>query len=300
MIEPQSFLTDGFSATYTGGGTIDLINASIMGGNGKKSTLEYLTNVDNLIEGSGVIGGTSHGGHNGRRLSFTNEAAGVVDANAQGALILETGGQTVTNAGLIEATGDGVCIIKSAVNNTGPLEADGGTLMLEAAVTGSGTVAVAAGSIVITNAHAKETVTFTGQNGTLELDQSQTFSGAVDGFSLIGQTMLDLRDIGFVSPNEATYSGTAKSGVLTVTDGTHTAHIHLVGDYTGSTFVASSDGNGGVDIVDPRAQTPSVAHFAGAMATLGGPAGPLGGLNNVRGVHDIHQLFLVAPRAAIA
>jgi hypothetical protein len=300
-VESKSLLTaSGFSAAYTGGGTIDLVKASIQGGDGKKNTLGYLTNVDNLIEGSGVIGGTSHGGHNGRRLSFTNEAAGVVDANATSALILETGEQTITNAGLIEATSGGVCIIKSAVSNTGMLEANGGTLKLDGAVTGSGTVAVAAGSVVITNIHAREAVTFTGQGGTLELDQSQTYSGDVAGFSMTGQTTLDLRDIGFVSPNEATFSGTAKSGVLTVTDGTHTARIHLVGDYTGSTFVASGDGNGGVDIVDPSAQAPSAAHFVGAMAMLGGHGGSAGGLIDGRAIHDGHPLFMAGPRVSIA
>ena len=244
---------------FNGGGILNL-NGSVITGTDKKSGREYLTNTDNTIEGAGRIE---------FNLILKNDASGVIDADVKGKLTLAVWKLTISNAGLVEATGDGVCEIKSAVDNTGTLEAAGGTLKLVATVTGSGAVAVAAGSVVITNTRAKEAISFTGQSGTLELDQSQTYSGDVEGFSLTGQTTLDLRDIGFVSPNEATFSGTANSGVLTVTDGTHTAQITLLGDYTGSTFVASSDGKGGVDIVDASAQAPSVTHFAIAMATLG-------------------------------
>jgi phospholipase C len=48
-----------------------------------------------------------------------------------------------------------------------------------------------------------------------------------------------------------TYSGTASGGTLTVTDGSHTANIALLGNYTASTFVTSSDGHGGTNVVDP-------------------------------------------------
>ena len=86
------------------------------------------------------------------------------------------------------------------------------------------------------------------------------------GFSTTGGTSFDLRDIGFVSANEATFVGGSSGGVLTVTDGTHTAHITLLGDYTTSTFVASSDGSGGVIIVDPPRT--SATGFTQTMASM--------------------------------
>jgi hypothetical protein len=43
--------------------------------------------------------------------------------------------------------------------------------------------------------------------------------------------------------------------VLTVTDGTNTAHITLMGNYTASTFTVSSDGAGGTKVVDPTKAT---------------------------------------------
>jgi hypothetical protein len=41
-------------------------------------------------------------------------------------------------------------------------------------------------------------------------------------------------------------------GMLTVTDGTHTARITLKGNSLGSAFVASSDGSGGTDVIRPE------------------------------------------------
>jgi len=93
----------------------------------------------------------------------------------------------------------------------------------------------------------------------------------VVGFSTTGGTALDLGDIGFVSSTEATFAGTASGGVLTVTDGTHTAHIVLAGDYRASTFTASSDGHGGTIVVDPTvaAPTATIHRFVAAAASLG-------------------------------
>ena len=44
---------------------------------------------------------------------------------------------------------------------------------------------------------------------------------------------------------------TPTGGTLTVTDGTHTANIALLGNYLSSSWTLSSDGNGGTVVVDP-------------------------------------------------
>jgi hypothetical protein len=92
-------------------------------------------------------------------------------------------------------------------------------------------------------------VTFAGSTGTLQLDTPSSFSGTVAG--LTGQDTLDLRFINPSTVQTPTYVGNSSGGTLTVTDGTHTANIALVGNYLASTFVASSDGHGGTAIVDP-------------------------------------------------
>jgi hypothetical protein len=157
--------------------------------------------------------------------------------------------------------------IAGAVANAGLVEAVKSDLTVNGAVTGTGSAVINAGALAFGSSFS-EAVTFSSSTGELILAQSQTYTGAITGFAKSTGTVLDLRDIGFVSASEATFSGTKNGGVLTVTDGTHTAKITLVGNYTTSAFVAASDGDGGVTVVDPPAGKPSPAAFAGVMAGL--------------------------------
>ena len=104
------------NTVLTGGGPIvmtDNVNNTI---EAISSTLT-LTNVSSTISGAGNLGNGS--------LKFTNDATGVVDATgANNALRIDTAGQTLTNLGLIEATGAaGAMIISTLVDDTG-----GGTI----------------------------------------------------------------------------------------------------------------------------------------------------------------------------
>jgi hypothetical protein len=94
-------------------------------------------------------------------------------------------------------------------------------------------------------------VSFTASTGILELLNSSGFAGTVAGMT--GQDTIDFADIDPTKVQRPTYSGTASGGTLTVTDGSHTANIALLGNYTASTFVTSSDGHGGTNVVDPSA-----------------------------------------------
>jgi hypothetical protein len=68
---------------------------------------------------------------------------------------------------------------------------------------------------------------------------------------MTGQDTLDLRDINFATIQTPRFTDTSSGGTLTVTDGTHTANIALLGNYMASTFIASSDGHGGTSVIDP-------------------------------------------------
>jgi hypothetical protein len=166
-----------------------------------------------------------------------------------------------------------------------------------AAVTGTGSAQISGGTLQ-TGQVFDQAVTFGGDGGTLVLTDSQTYAATVSGFADAGATLLDLRDIAFVGAGEATFSGTKTSGILTVSDGAHTAHIHLKGDYLGTTFVVSSDGKNGTDVVAMGGQMPSAAHFVGAMAATG--HGLAAGLMDARGIDDGRQVMLAAPRLALA
>ncbi len=268
-------LSGGVTATFTGFGAyvIDagaawkLTGANTLAAGQTLNVNGGLTNAGTL-SGAGALGGAG---------SLVNRALGVVNANGAAALTL--GVTTATNAGLIEATGAGGLVIQSAVKNNGTLAAQGGTLTVNGAVTGMGRATVNGATLDFASSFTQN-VAFTGTAGVLELARSQSYTGRVSGFSKTGGTSLDLRDIAFVSANEATFS----RGILTVTDGTHTAHIRLAGNFTGSTFIASSDGHGGVTVIDPpnggsasvvplRPLDTAARHqFIAAMAGLGGSA----------------------------
>ena len=88
-----------------------------------------------------------------------------------------------------------------------------------------------------------------GTTGTLKLDHSLGFAGNVSG--LTGADALDLSDVRYGANTRATFSGNTNGGTLAVTDGSHTAQIALLGDYTHSGWTLSSDGNGGTIVIDP-------------------------------------------------
>ncbi len=253
------------SASLSGGGVLALGANANNFVKGTKASI-VLTNVDDTIEGSGKLGDN--------KMTLINQAGGVIDANASVALTIGTGLNTIANAGLIEATNEGKATVTSAVANTGVLEANDGTLTLAAAVTGAGSAVIADGVLMFASKVASigQNVAFTGTTGKLVLADSAGYTGQVSGFSHKGKTSLDLRDIAFTGPGQASFTGTATSGVLTVTDGAHTAHITLIGNYTNAAFVTSSDGAGGVLVVDPSAPPPSPHTLIAAMASFGAPS----------------------------
>jgi large repetitive protein len=99
-----------------------------------------------------------------------------------------------------------------------------------------------------------DAVTFAGNTGSLQLDRSQSFAGTIAGFG--GQDQIDLGDIAFSSNATLAYAPNRVNtgGMLTASDGTHTANIALLGQYLASSFVTASDGHGGTLITEPSLQ----------------------------------------------
>lgn len=278
--------------TLLGGGSITLRRGNTIVGDARTPTL---TNIDNIISGAGLIGGAALHRHG---LKLNNRAQGVIDADRSAHLTLDTGAHAIVNAGTLEATGVGRGEVRSAVDNTGTLKTSGaGVLRFDKAVTGDGSAIVRGGTLAFEAAFGED-VAFTGGAGALELGRSQGYAGSISGFSKTGGTVLDLRDIGFTGAGEASFSGDATSGVLTVTDGTHTAHLTLIGDYRGEAFGASGDGRGGVIVKASGGGPSSPPHpFVAAMASLVGASGaPIAHEARV----EIWRPSLCAPRPAFA
>ena len=189
---------------------------------------------------------------------------------ASGTITAQGAGDAIKNhaGGLIESTGDLTLSAPAGfIVNNGVLEANGGVLDVTAPVQGSGTAVIAAGTLECDAAFVQN-VAFTGAAGVLELAQSQAYTGTVSGLSTTGASSLDLLDIKFTGPDEASFvdNGQDTGGVLIVTDGEgDTAQINLAGAYAGSTWVTASDGHGGTTVAtSPGAGAAAVAHHVQA------------------------------------
>ena len=258
-VTTPSLIVAAGGASLTGGGTISLSNTATNSIHGA-SAAATLTNGD-IIRGAGKLGGGV--------MTLVNTKSGTIESAGTLALTVDTGANTIANAGLIEALGGGGLAIKSAVNNTGTLESDNGTLTVNGAVTGAGLVKVVGGVTTFASTFS-ENVGF-GSTGRLVLSHSQTYGGTISAFSHTGTTSAGSGpDIAFSGGDlGATYAGTAASGILTVTDGTHTANIHLTGNYLAATWTLSAAAGGGTHVVDPTATKPPAAPLIAAMASFG-------------------------------
>jgi hypothetical protein len=241
-------------ATLTGGGQVIMHNSKDVVSGGS------LTNVDNHISGGGLLGNAN--------MALINEAEGTILSDARDTLVIDTGAVTIVNAGHIVANAGGGLIVKSPLQNTGALRAVGGKLVLNGAVTGSGSAQIDGGTLIVRGAFT-ENVKFIGPTGVFELATWRGYTGAISGLSTSGSNSIDLLGMAFGAGSKASYSGTTAAGILTVTNGTRTASLHLKGNYLGSTFTVSDDGADGTRVIDPAAApASSAAPLTQAMATF--------------------------------
>jgi len=221
------------------------------------------------ITGAGTIG-DSH-------LTLINN--GTIDATGANPLVVDTGVNSATPAGLVVGN-------FQVTNNTGAtLEASAGsTLKIEDNVLNDGTIAAGSSAhVTITGKVATDTgdtgninisdhaiveiggtvdkgqtVTFEQSNGAglLILDDSHGFSGTIAGLTEAPtesqENQVDLKDLAYVR-GEMSFS--FSDGVLTVSDGSDSVTLHLSGSSSGE-FEFSSDQTGatpGTLLADPTA-----------------------------------------------
>ena len=221
--------------TLSGGGEIVLSDSSqnLICGTSSDVTL---TNVDNRISGAGQLGGG--------QMALINE--GTIVATGSNALLVDTGPNVVVNSGTLEGSGSGGLHVLSDVENAGLLWADGGTVTVEGAVTGSGSALISGSGILEFGGACSVNTTFAAAAaGTLKLDDVLDFTGTVSGFG--ADDRLDLGAIQFNANVSVGYTANAggTGGTLTVTDGSHTASIGLSGQYDAAGFQVADDGAAG-------------------------------------------------------
>jgi YVTN family beta-propeller protein len=217
----NTFLDFSGAVTLTGGGTVTLSQAIANGQPILRNTNNgVVTNVNNLIQGSGQFG------NNG--LLITNQASGIINAN--GTFPLQFNNGTVTNLGLIEASAGAALQVNVAINNSNATLLATGTnssvQLGSSAVVHGGTLKTAAGGILGSVSAATVVVdgatvgavnivgTFTVANGT-ELVVSGTINntGLISVLSNNTNTFLDfsgavtLTGAGTVTMSQAVSNG---------------------------------------------------------------------------------------------
>jgi len=269
------------NTTLNGGGTVNLA----FNGNGSGSAYIQqnaggltLTNVNNSIQGTGIIG---NGG-----LALVNESSGKIDANISNAGLTLNGSGGVTNTGLLEATSGGVLAINTTVNNAGGnITANAGTVEVVNANIQGGTLNTLKGGTLET---AGSSVLDGDTNGALILSKNSTYSGNPGTVTSVLGTITNDGTFVFTGGNNANTvlgldANTSLSGGGTVAlayngNGSGTALLQQNAGNLTLTNVNNTIngtgiiGNGGLTLVNQSGGTID-ANISGAGLTLNGSGG---------------------------
>ena len=161
-------INSGFTATLTGGGTVNLNNFGV---NRIYATsglaADTFTNVNNLIQGAGQIGVA--------QTAIINQAAGVIDANLSSGIVLNSGAGGVTNQGLLEATSGSILTLQnSTFTNTGGTilaSGAGSAVNLSGATIVNGVLNTNTGGVIQTVA-GNGTIDTVTNNGTVQVNDN--------------------------------------------------------------------------------------------------------------------------------
>ena len=120
---------------------------------------------------------------------------------------------------------------------------------------GNASATIGTNTVLVISTPDTGAVTFTGTMEILRLEQPTTFTGTVSGFA--AQDVIDLPGIAFGTDTTLGYLSNSNQtgGTLSLTDGTHSANIALLGSYMASSFVMEGDNHGGTMVVAEASQT---------------------------------------------
>jgi hypothetical protein len=216
--------------TLDGGGQIVLSDSDANVISGTSSTVT-LINEDNIISGAGQLG-------NGE-LSLTN--AGTIDATGIHLLTINTGSNIVFNSGTLEASGAGGLTVASPIANSGVLWANASYLTVQGEVSGSGLAKIDGAGTIDFEASSTANVVFgSGAAGTLTLGDAFHFNGTISGFT--GSDTIDLVDVSSATASLSYRENAAGGGgTLTISDGSHSLELSLIGAYSADNFSLVAD-----------------------------------------------------------
>ena len=250
------------SGTTLDGGTENVFGSDV-------SAIVSNGGIQNVVSGgiaSGTIvssGGVQNDAGTASNTTVSSGGSQTVFGSADGTTVDSGGMQAVASGGT--ASGTTVSIAgflndaRTAIDTTlsgGGMEVFSGGIVSGATISG-GELELQSGATA-----GSSTITFSG-GGTLRLDATGAYSFLVAGFAV--PDAFDLSLINFASATSG-YSGNTSSGTLTVSDGTHSASILLLGNYTAGSFQLNPETGGGTGTVvtdPPTGLSTSASTLAG-------------------------------------
>ncbi len=124
--------------------------------------------------------------------------------------------------------------IKDAIDNTGHIAANWASLLISGAVTGAGLDSINRTELTFDQSVSSGQEVLFHNNARLELGDASEFQGVLTGFGADDKIFLDGFDSHKVQP--LSWAPNAGGGVLTVSDGSHTAELDFAGSYTAGSF----------------------------------------------------------------
>jgi autotransporter passenger strand-loop-strand repeat protein len=246
--------------TVTGKGSFDFVVGSAYGdviNNGTEFVISG-GNVTSTTVNSGGVEAVYGSGSNGSGSEAYDD-------------IINRGGYELVSGGGIDDDGTvrGIQFVENGGQTYGTDVVAGGAQIVQAGGIARSDIN---GGLVDVQANGTAFVSFDNINGgTLDLESPQTFSGTIANFASPPGVaeVIDLGGLAFGGGSKATFTeaGTGTSGTLSVTNGSQTDNITLLGSYSTGNFHIASDGNGGTVVTDPpltadNTQNPTLAAHA--------------------------------------
>ena len=255
------------------GGTLILAAAATISGSG--STLITSGGTADFLETTSFTENVTFSGAGTLELAAPSAYHGTISGIAGSTQVLDLNGYDTSThvADGIFTSGDTIITVTDSGHSTltftlvGNFATASWTVTPDASATGvdiadpppAPVAAIASGTSLDISAPSSENVTFASGTGGLVLNDPEGFTGHIIGFTGTAPDAAhsDTVDLVGIDFNSAHFSDTfnSSSGLLTVTDGTNTAHITF--DDFNATLDFASDGNGGTLITDPPASSPS-------------------------------------------
>lgn len=238
----DSGITNNGTVTKTGSGTTGLFSVPIANNGTLNVTSGTLDLSSSSVTNAGTLnvsGGATVSGDTVTTIDNTGTMALSQNAWVNTNVEKNTGTIALDNSQL-SLTND--------TTNTGTITAgeQSGVFALGRLIGGGAVNLAGDGSYVEVNGATDNTFNFSGTSADLKIDNSASFGGTINGFN--ATSMIDLADV-IAGYTRMSYVQGENGGVLSVTDGTHTANLAVAGANQLSSFDVVADKSGGTAIV---------------------------------------------------